>query len=51
MVSQCYCRVGTVTRAADLGPAGDTVGELKARILGALSDLPGAQNLVRHAHS
>ena len=47
MVSQVFCRVGERVRATDLDGACDTVGSLKARILGeTIRALPGASDVV-----
>lgn len=48
MRGQVFCRVGGNTRATDLvGPLGETVGGLKARILGVALNEAGADRLVR----
>ena len=56
MRGQVFCRVGARTRATDLIGPDETVGELRARILGdAFAALPGAddvaQILLRLNHS
>ena len=48
MRGQVFCRVGARTRATDLIGPDETVGELRARILGdAFAALPGADDVVR----